>query len=144
VHEGILTLHPSSRCASSDMSLSHSLSSTHSLPSTPSLSSTHSPSTTSLVASPGSSTQPHPDQRILVLGVTLGIIAFLLIGAIIFATVRMKHPKSGGDGSLRPARRTIIEPRHPASRVTPFGSPDSETPRFGYCEHVCLSHSSSC
>lgn len=103
------------------MSLSHSLSSTQS-PSTPSLATSQTPS--------GSPTQDHLDRRILILGITLVILSLLLMGCIVFV-LRMKYHRSG-DGFLSFSRRTVIEPRHPASRIISYGSRGNETPRFGY------------
>src|ERR1700733_5338190 len=64
------------------------------------------------------------------LAVTLSLVAVLLIAGITFFTVRMRRARSeqeqqgreeeNGDGS--PRRSTVLDPRHPASHITPFSS----------------------
>lgn len=66
------------------------------------------------------------------LGVTLAVVGVLLVIAATFFTVRMRRAKAEQDVELSkdeklvplPARTksTILDPRHPATRITPFGS----------------------
>jgi len=65
------------------------------------------------------------------LGVTLGLVGMLIAGAITYFVVRMRrlraeehHTQGGEEKHLRSAGRksTVLDTRHPASRVTPFSN----------------------
>lgn len=81
-----------------------------------------------------SSTHTH-DERTLILGVTLGVVGFLLIVVIIVATFRFQRANPGDSKSFS-LRATVIDRSHPAARITPFGAPGGEIPRFGFGESL--------
>ncbi|RDB20783.1 hypothetical protein Hypma_012214 [Hypsizygus marmoreus] len=94
------------------------------------------PSSSNTVAQPSSSPAPAPnDARISIAGIVLGILVFIVIGGIIFATIRMKrrraaNAKAGADYYVSSSHGTTLDRDHPAARITPFGAPGGETPRF--------------
>lgn len=79
---------------------------------------------------------PQNDARINIVGVVLGVAAALLIAGVIYTTLRMKRRRStttnvdGSESFVSPPLGTSVDHYHPAARITPFGSPGGETPRF--------------
>jgi hypothetical protein len=64
------------------------------------------------------------------LAVTLSLVGVLLLVGITFFTVRMRRARSEEEQQMRegvnvnnsPRRSTVLDPRHPASHITPFSS----------------------
>ncbi|GLB38004.1 hypothetical protein LshimejAT787_0410550 [Lyophyllum shimeji] len=87
-------------------------------------------------ALPTSSSQPatQNDSRMTAVGVVLGVIGAFLVVGVVYATWRMKRRRSSNGASTEslvgPPKGTSLEQSHPAARITPFGSPGGETPRF--------------
>lgn len=96
-------------------------------------------STTSTAPSSSPSNQPVPtnDGRTNIVGIVLGIAGLFIVGVIVYTTWRLKRRRSansvGHPFSDGPKQGTTIDRAHPAARITPFGSPDGETPRFSAC-----------
>lgn len=71
-----------------------------------------------------------PGGHAVALGATLGIVAVLIVGAVTYFIVRMRRARreqgaqSTEEKHLRTAGRTstMLDTRHPASRVTPFSN----------------------
>lgn len=99
-------------------------------------------STTSTAPSSSpSSNQPTPtnDGRTNIVGIVLGIAGVFIVGVIVYTTWRLKRRRSANpQSSDAPEHGTILDRAHPAARITPFGSPDGETPRYSAC--LCLSY----
>jgi hypothetical protein len=83
-------------------------------------------STSAALLSPRSSGPS--DRQTIALGVSLGIIGCLIIGGIIYYTLRFRrqtitedtwYPLSSG--------ATLVDSRHIASRITPFGTRDGKS-----------------
>lgn len=90
-------------------------------------------------------------KQLLVAGVILAIAGAITIGVIVLFVLRMKtrsrliQPETGtrkddtskhrryGSKGLR-----ALTMDHPASQITPFGSPGGETPRFRASSHLCF------
>lgn len=90
-------------------------------------------------SSPVASSPSSINGRIVGLGVALGIVGLLVIAGVIYATLRMRRKRNvdPNDFIHSPIRRSnVIDHNHPASYITPFGSPGGETPRFGYSESL--------
>ncbi|KAF8883250.1 hypothetical protein BD779DRAFT_1540295 [Infundibulicybe gibba] len=83
-----------------------------------------SPTPTPSPAPPSSSSSNHT-----VIGAVLGIVCFLVLGVVVFAVLRLRRrrPSEHDSKSFTPS---AIDLNHPASHITPFGSPTVETPRF--------------
>jgi hypothetical protein len=76
-------------------------------------------------------TFPTPQSgHVVALAVTLSLVGVLLIAGITFFTVRMRRARSEQEQQMReeengnssPRRSTVLDPRHPASHITPFSS----------------------
>jgi len=88
------------------------------------------PTTSSATPSPSVSAlaaPPHGDHRLVILGITLGIIGAILVAGILVMTARFRRgqPIDEKRNTLNWARKSIM----PTSRVTPFGSAPSEMPQ---------------
>jgi hypothetical protein len=95
-------------------------------------------STTSTTPSSSPSDHPAPnnDGRTSIVGIVLAIAGLFVVAAIIYTTWRLKRRRSGNpadDPFNSPNQGTILDRAHPAARITPFGSPGGETPRFSAC-----------
>ncbi|KZT04834.1 uncharacterized protein LAESUDRAFT_727693 [Laetiporus sulphureus 93-53] len=67
----------------------------------------------------------------IAIGVSIGFIAVLTIVSGIVLHRRRRNPHVIASEPRKEVRRsTILELSHPACRVTPFGSPEEDTPRF--------------
>jgi len=64
-----------------------------------------------------------------VIGVVLGIVGILVLGVVVFAVLRLRRRRPSEHDS-KPFTPSVIGLNHPATRITPFGSPAVETPRF--------------
>lgn len=87
---------------------------------------------------PTSSSQPvtQNDSTTTTVGIVLGVVGALLVAGVIYATWRMKRRRSSENADAMesslvsaPQGRSL-DRSHPAARITPFGSPEGETPRF--------------
>jgi len=60
--------------------------------------------------------------HVVALAVTLSLVGVLLVAGITFFAVRMRRAKleESNDEKNDPRHSTILDPRHPASRITPF------------------------
>ncbi|TFK45119.1 hypothetical protein BDQ12DRAFT_674159 [Crucibulum laeve] len=72
---------------------------------------------------------PKNDSRILTVAVVLSILGAILVGGIIYMTIRLKRRQANGAAS-GPYHGTVVNEEHPSAQITPFGSPGSETPQF--------------
>ncbi|EPQ55337.1 hypothetical protein GLOTRDRAFT_111209 [Gloeophyllum trabeum ATCC 11539] len=78
------------------------------------------------------------DKRVVALGISLGVVGFLVIVGIVFYVLRLrKRTAAVPDATTltdrnhqKYLRHTDVDARDPAHRVVPFGSPGGETPRF--------------
>lgn len=89
-------------------------------------------SSTSASSSSGQDTPPN-DGRMTIVGVVLGIVGCLLIAGVVYATLRVKRKRSAPgdpDSFISSSTGTKLDRTHPAARITPFGAPGGETPRF--------------
>jgi len=69
----------------------------------------------------------------IVLGVTLGGIGLLIIASIIIFTTRMKRRRNVRElDYVSSSHGSVVDRLHPASKITPFGRPRSEGPRFSH------------
>jgi len=68
----------------------------------------------------------------IAIGVSLGLLVLLAIAIFLFWFLRRRGRQHVTSTQPRhPVRRsTLLDPSHPACRVTPFGTPGSDTPRF--------------
>lgn len=83
---------------------------------------------TSASASPSSSSSSN--NTAIALGVSLSIVALLAIALFIFWFLRRRRPHVSSQPHTTVRRNTVVDLSNPAFRVTPFGSPDGDTPRF--------------
>ncbi|TFK50813.1 hypothetical protein OE88DRAFT_1659901 [Heliocybe sulcata] len=78
------------------------------------------------------------DKRVVAIGISLGVLGFLVIVGIIFWVLRLRRRARGVQDATsltdrnhqKYLRHTDVDERHPANRVIPFGAPGGETPRF--------------
>ncbi|KAF9461852.1 hypothetical protein BDZ94DRAFT_790607 [Collybia nuda] len=98
-------------------------------------------STTSSAPPPPPSHHPPPptttdgDGRTNIVGIVLGVAGLFIVCIIVYTTWRLKRRRSAGaadDPSFGDPQKhgTVLDRAHPAARITPFGSPEGETPRF--------------
>ncbi|KAI0915366.1 hypothetical protein AcV5_003857 [Taiwanofungus camphoratus] len=67
----------------------------------------------------------------IAVGVSLGLVALLAIGALSFWIRRRRRLRVIVARPEYPfSRNTVVDPSHPACHVTPFGAPGGDTPRF--------------
>jgi len=87
---------------------------------------------------PTSSSQPvtQNDSRATAVGIVLGVVGALLVVGVVYATWRMRRKRSSDNADsiesslVYHTQGTSLDQSHPAARITPFGSPEGETPRF--------------
>lgn len=86
------------------------------------------PPTTSAYSPPSNdhSTPGKSNGQVVALGVSLGILAVLLLAFILWFTLRVhRRRRAQGDGWRSLSRgATLVERGHLASRITPFGTRD--------------------
>jgi hypothetical protein len=63
------------------------------------------------------------DNSSVAIGASLAVIGVLIIGTIVYYTLRMRR-QSVNENTWYPlsSNATLVEPRHIASRITPFGT----------------------
>lgn len=77
------------------------------------------------------------DARIMIVGIILGVVAVLVIGGIIYVTMRLKRRQSNTEG-LGPFHGTVIDRDHPAAKIMPFGSASRVSPRYRTLIRSCI------
>ncbi|KII95414.1 hypothetical protein PLICRDRAFT_48370 [Plicaturopsis crispa FD-325 SS-3] len=91
---------------------------------------------TSSSAPPPTHFPPPSNSRIVALSVTIGVVTALIIlgGTYVYLRLRKKPAvtDTGDVDVVYPSGRasTLLDRTHPAARITPFGSPGGEIPRF--------------
>lgn len=92
----------------------------------------NSPTTPTSEQDPSTTDFPVPKKgHVVALGVTLAVVAVLVAVAITYFVVRMRRMKAEQEAEesreekqthLPVRKSTVLDARHPASRITPFGS----------------------
>jgi len=92
-------------------------------------------SSPSSVVSTSTKNAPQSENQMTIVGIILGVVGVILFAGVIYATLRLKRrrsPTAGSDSESFVSSSTgaRLDQYHPAARITPFGTPGGETPRF--------------